>query len=261
MARGARMVEYWHWHSIHFGHEAYWLGVLNHDGEPGRCYDEVKRIAGELQPRRRRRWPTSCPTPTSACCTRARASGRWSSIRRSAGRGRPRARPRLLRPHLRALLRGPVRRRPAGRRRLRAAARQRRRRARGALAGARRPRALRRRRRAAGPCSTPTRGRAGTSCSASAAATPTRRRARAPEVMPGRLREAVGASYGEYTNLAAPGAAARRTRASTCPAGAAATAWADALVPEGAETLVRLRRIRTSGAGRRSPPTRTARAA
>ena len=49
VARGARMVEYWHWHSIHFGHEAYWLGVLNHDGEPGRCYDEVKRIAGDFK--------------------------------------------------------------------------------------------------------------------------------------------------------------------------------------------------------------------
>jgi beta-galactosidase len=43
------MVEYWHWHSIHFGHETYWLGVLGHDGEPGRCYAEVKRIAGELR--------------------------------------------------------------------------------------------------------------------------------------------------------------------------------------------------------------------
>jgi beta-galactosidase len=43
------MVEYWHWHSIHYGHEQYWLGVLNHDGEPGRCYDEVKRIAGEFK--------------------------------------------------------------------------------------------------------------------------------------------------------------------------------------------------------------------
>jgi beta-galactosidase len=48
VARGARMVEYWHWHSIHFGAETYWLGVLGHDGEPGRCYDEVMRIAGEL---------------------------------------------------------------------------------------------------------------------------------------------------------------------------------------------------------------------
>ena len=49
VARGARMVEYWHWHSIHYGHEEYWLGVLNHDGEPGRCYAEVARIAGELE--------------------------------------------------------------------------------------------------------------------------------------------------------------------------------------------------------------------
>ena len=66
VARGARMVEYWHWHSIHFGHESYWLGVLNHDGEPGRCYDEVKHIAGEFKragaavatsSRRRRRPP------------------------------------------------------------------------------------------------------------------------------------------------------------------------------------------------------------
>ena len=48
VARGARMVEYWHWHSIHYGHEQYWLGVLNHDGEPGRCYDEVKRIASDF---------------------------------------------------------------------------------------------------------------------------------------------------------------------------------------------------------------------
>ena len=49
VARGARMIEYWHWHSIHYGHEQYWLGVLNHDGEPGRCYDEVQRIASEFE--------------------------------------------------------------------------------------------------------------------------------------------------------------------------------------------------------------------
>lgn len=49
VARGARMVEYWHWHTNHFGAETYWQGVLNHDGEPGRCYEEVKRIAGELR--------------------------------------------------------------------------------------------------------------------------------------------------------------------------------------------------------------------
>ena len=49
VARGARMVEYWHWHTNHFGAETYWQGVLNHDGEPGRCYEEVKRIAGDLR--------------------------------------------------------------------------------------------------------------------------------------------------------------------------------------------------------------------
>ena len=59
------------------------------------------------------------------------------------------------------------------------------------------------------------------------------------EVMPGRLREAVGASYGEYTNLAAPVPLRQGTDAGfVLPEGAAATAWADALVPEGAETLV-----------------------
>jgi beta-galactosidase len=57
------------------------------------------------------------------------------------------------------------------------------------------------------------------------------------EVMPGRLREAVGASYREYTNLAVP-VPLRSDAAFELPGGAAATAWADALVPEGAETLV-----------------------
>jgi beta-galactosidase len=59
------------------------------------------------------------------------------------------------------------------------------------------------------------------------------------EVMPGRLRAAVGASYGEYTNLAVPVPLRAGTDAGfVLPDGAAATAWADALVPEGAETLV-----------------------
>jgi beta-galactosidase len=63
-------------------------------------------------------------------------------------------------------------------------------------------------------------------------------RARA-EVMPGRLREAVGASYAEYTNLAAPVPLRAGTNDGfVLPEGAAATAWADALVPEGAETLM-----------------------
>ena len=43
------MVEYWHWHSIHYGQETYWKGVLSHDLEPNRAYAEVTRTAHELQ--------------------------------------------------------------------------------------------------------------------------------------------------------------------------------------------------------------------
>jgi len=49
ISSGANMVEYWHWHSIHYGQETYWKGVLSHDLEPNRTYAEVSRIAHELQ--------------------------------------------------------------------------------------------------------------------------------------------------------------------------------------------------------------------
>jgi beta-galactosidase len=49
VSAGANMVEYWHWHSIHYGQETYWKGVLGHDLEPGRTYAEVSRTAHELQ--------------------------------------------------------------------------------------------------------------------------------------------------------------------------------------------------------------------
>ncbi|MEP7285665.1 MAG: beta-galactosidase [Chloroflexota bacterium] len=48
IARGANMVEYWHWHTLHYGIETYWGGVLNHDLEPGRTYREFQRTAHEL---------------------------------------------------------------------------------------------------------------------------------------------------------------------------------------------------------------------
>ena len=44
VARGASMVEYWHWHSLHFGTEIYWGGVLPHSQRPGRIYGEVAEI-------------------------------------------------------------------------------------------------------------------------------------------------------------------------------------------------------------------------
>ncbi len=49
LASGANMVAYWHWHSLHYGQETYWKGVLSHDLEPNRTYEEVSRIAGELK--------------------------------------------------------------------------------------------------------------------------------------------------------------------------------------------------------------------
>ncbi len=48
-ATGANMVEYWHWHSLHYGQETYWKGVLSHDLQPNRAYAEVSRTAHELQ--------------------------------------------------------------------------------------------------------------------------------------------------------------------------------------------------------------------
>lgn len=46
---GANMVEYWHWHSIHYGQETYWKGVLSHDLQPNRAYKEVTKTAQELK--------------------------------------------------------------------------------------------------------------------------------------------------------------------------------------------------------------------
>jgi beta-galactosidase len=43
------MVAYWHWHSLHYGQETYWRGVLGHDLEPNRVYAEVSRIGEELK--------------------------------------------------------------------------------------------------------------------------------------------------------------------------------------------------------------------
>ncbi|MFC7534790.1 beta-galactosidase [Actinoplanes sp. GCM10030250] len=49
VARGARMIGYWHWHTLHFGTETYWGGILPHSGEPGRTYAELARLGGEFQ--------------------------------------------------------------------------------------------------------------------------------------------------------------------------------------------------------------------
>lgn len=49
ISRGADMVAYWHWHSLHYGAETYSHGILNHDLGSNRCYDEIARIGQELE--------------------------------------------------------------------------------------------------------------------------------------------------------------------------------------------------------------------
>jgi beta-galactosidase len=49
LGSGANMVEYWHWHSIHYGQETYWKGVLSHDLQPNRAFAEYSKTAHELQ--------------------------------------------------------------------------------------------------------------------------------------------------------------------------------------------------------------------
>ncbi|MEU3786073.1 beta-galactosidase [Streptomyces sp900129855] len=49
VARGARMIEYWHWHTLHFGAETYVGGILPHSGRPGRAYAELARLGTEFE--------------------------------------------------------------------------------------------------------------------------------------------------------------------------------------------------------------------
>ncbi|WP_411111692.1 beta-galactosidase [Streptomyces sp. c-19] len=49
VSRGARMIEYWHWHTLHFGAETYWGGILPHSGRPGRVYAELARLGAEFE--------------------------------------------------------------------------------------------------------------------------------------------------------------------------------------------------------------------
>lgn len=49
LTRGADVLAYWHWHTLHYGAETYWGGVLGHDLEPGRIYREVAGIGAELR--------------------------------------------------------------------------------------------------------------------------------------------------------------------------------------------------------------------
>lgn len=48
ISRGAAMIEYWHWHTLPYGTETYWGGVLPHSLQPGRVYGEVSALGSAL---------------------------------------------------------------------------------------------------------------------------------------------------------------------------------------------------------------------
>jgi beta-galactosidase len=49
LASGSNMVSYWHWHTLHYGQETYWRGILGQDLQPNRIYGEFKATAKELE--------------------------------------------------------------------------------------------------------------------------------------------------------------------------------------------------------------------
>jgi beta-galactosidase len=234
VARGARMVEYWHWHSIHFGHETYWLGVLNHDGEPGRCYAEVAQIAAEFERAgdavvdlvpeadvgvlysTESKWALEFQPPLAVEGGVEADHGSYERILArfyeglfGAGLQADIVYTQSLGADAEALVaRWPVLVVPAL-----------------YVASDELLDLLEAYARAGGHLVLGFR-----TGYADAEARPR------AEAMPGRLRAAVGAGYQEYTNLAVP--VPVRADGLDLPAGASATAWADALVPEDAETLV-----------------------
>lgn len=48
VSRGATMIEYWHWHTLHYGAETFWGGILPHSQEPGRTYQQLAALGAEF---------------------------------------------------------------------------------------------------------------------------------------------------------------------------------------------------------------------
>ena len=49
LASGAAGMMYWNWHSLHNSFETYWKGILSHDLEKNRVYEEVKEIGEKFK--------------------------------------------------------------------------------------------------------------------------------------------------------------------------------------------------------------------
>jgi beta-galactosidase len=49
VAHGADGIVYFRWRTLNYSIETYWHGILQHHGEPGRKYEEVKQVGAELE--------------------------------------------------------------------------------------------------------------------------------------------------------------------------------------------------------------------
>jgi beta-galactosidase len=49
IGHGADGIVFFRWRTARYGTEQYWHGLLDHHGQPGRRYDEIKRMGAELQ--------------------------------------------------------------------------------------------------------------------------------------------------------------------------------------------------------------------
>jgi beta-galactosidase len=49
IAHGADGIIFFRWRTARHGTEQYWHGLLEHDGRPGRRYEEIKHMGMELQ--------------------------------------------------------------------------------------------------------------------------------------------------------------------------------------------------------------------
>ena len=234
VSRGARMVEYWHWHTLHYGAETYWGGVLPHSGRPRAgptaswpvLGAELARVGGAL----------ADAVPDADIAILSSTESRFAlaaqpPLQRADGTGDPNSYPRIVA----RLLPGRVRRRAPG--------------ARGAPAppvrATTRPTSS-----APTPCSSrPATTRRPTPTSTGCAGTPrpagtwssgrapgtrtTRARARA-EVQPARLSDA-GRAPG--TRSSATSTSRSRCADRSPLAGRGGTAWAECLVADGADVL------------------------
>jgi hypothetical protein len=103
VARGARMIEYWHWHTLHFGAETYWGEVLpqrppgpgvRRARAPGRGVRGRRSAGRRDQARRRAADGTTCrsPSPRRPALPRTGAASMCSTIGAGSPPG-PRPRP------------------------------------------------------------------------------------------------------------------------------------------------------------------------